>query len=195
MAAGEAATEMACREAAGKPADAEFIGASSDGSKAFFLSTQQLTDAASEDSDASDDAAARSGLTLTVGANGCNLYEYDLGAPAGHELIDASAGDVSGEGPRVQGVLALSPDGSHVYFVAKGVLSTVAQRPGAERAGRREQPVSLRARRSVPGGPDGVHHRPTGVRRDEWNTEPGTPANVTPEGRFLVFVSHGDSDG
>ena len=44
----------------------------------------------------------------------------------GRELIDVSEGEggkqVSG-GPRVQGVMAISPDGSHVYFVAQGVLT------------------------------------------------------------------------
>ena len=37
-------------------ADAEFVGASADGSKVFFTSTQQLTDDASEDSTSGDSA-------------------------------------------------------------------------------------------------------------------------------------------
>ena len=41
-----------------------------------------------------------------------------------------SAGDTSGLGPQVQGVVAISPDGSHVYFVAQGVLTTTANGQG-----------------------------------------------------------------
>ena len=121
-------TEISCREA--KPAGAWFEGASEDGSEAFFTSTQQLTDGASEDSDSSDNAAEAEGCVSTTGVNGCNLYEYDFGLPAGHELVDVSAGDVSGGGPRVRGVVALSPDGSHVYFVAGGVLTATANDRG-----------------------------------------------------------------
>ncbi len=83
-----------------------FDGASDDGSRAFFSSSQQLTDGASQGS--------------------VNLYAYDFAAPSGEHLIDVSAGDTSGHGARVQGVVAISADGSHVYFVAQGVLTATA---------------------------------------------------------------------
>jgi hypothetical protein len=191
---GAGAKEVACREAAGKPAGARFEGASADGSRAFFSSTQQLTDGASEDSHGGDDAY-EPGCEATVGVNGCNLYEYDFHNPAGHRLLDVSGGDVSGAGPRVQGVMALSPDGTHVYFVAKGVLTTtpndqgqsakdgamnlyVFERDGAHPAGRTAFIADL---------PSSDSH--------EWSDRPGEPANVTPDGRFLVFVSHGRLTG
>ncbi len=103
------------------PGDSEFQGASADGSKVFFISTQQLTDNASEDS-RNGDGVGGFGCSATVGRNGCNLYLYDSANPPGRNLIDVSAGDTSGEGPRVQGTMAVSADGSHVYFVARGVL-------------------------------------------------------------------------
>src|SRR5580692_522661 len=82
---------------------AEFEGASSNGKQAFFTSSQRLT----------DDAGP-----------GGNLYEYDFEDSAAEgRLLDVSAGDTSGQGPRVLGVVQTSPDGSHVYFVARGVLT------------------------------------------------------------------------
>ncbi len=104
------------------PADAEYVGASRDGSKVFFTSTQQLTNGASEDSTPGDSATAKGGMGCaeTSGPNGCNLYEYDFDNPAGENLVLSSAGSPE---PRVQGVVSVSEDGSHVYFVAKGVLT------------------------------------------------------------------------
>ncbi len=95
----------------GSPAsNPEFVGASEDGSKVFFMSAQQLTDDASQGS--------------------MNLYEYDFANPAGHNLIDVSAGEEGGGGPRIQGVMAVSEDGSHAYFVAQSVLSADANDRG-----------------------------------------------------------------
>jgi hypothetical protein len=202
-------TSLAVEEAAlakhesGPWRDANFAGASEDGSRAFFLSTQQLTDGASQDPHSSDSAIGN-GCSLTVGANGCNLYEYDSAEPAGHQLLDASAGaggaPVPG-GPRVQGEVALSSDGSHVYFVAQGVLSGV-ERPGciAEwvAAGRGSEAVCHAVQ-----GADNLYVYSQATHSvsfitimsaediEEWETERGFPANVTPDGRFLVFLSHG----
>lgn len=91
------------------PAPARFVGASADGSKAFFLTSQQLVDG---DTDHTAD-----------------LYEYDFDNPPGKNLVQLSAGGAGdltpGSGAEVQGVVGTSSDGSHVYFVAKGVLTTV----------------------------------------------------------------------
>lgn len=69
--------------------------------------------------------------------SGCNLYLYDFGRPVGERLVAVSAGDTGGAGPGVQGVMAVSDDGSHVYFVARGVLSGAANGKGdkAEKGG------------------------------------------------------------
>jgi hypothetical protein len=172
-----------------------FAGASADGSKAFFASTQQLTDGASEDGHTGDDASAGgSGCSMTVGSNGCNLYEFDLDNPVGHKLIDVSGGDVSGGGPRVQGVMALSPDGTHVYFVAKGVLSTTVSDQG-EKAKDGANNLYLFERDSAyPAGRTAFIAALPASDYLEW-LETGLPANVTPDGRFLVFVSHGRLTG
>jgi hypothetical protein len=186
--------EIACRAAEGLPGDAAFQGGSVDGSKAFFTSTQQLTDSASEDSNEADTAKAQ-GCSKTVGVNGCNLYEYDFSRVGGRGLVTVSAGDTSGGGPRVQGVVAIADDGSRVYFVARGVLSGVANGRGlVARDGGANLYVFER---------DGAH--PGGVVRfiatlsdtnvgqggadaGEW-IEGMAFANVSSDGRFLVFTS------
>jgi hypothetical protein len=148
------------------PSNAEFWGASADGSKAFFLSAQQLTDAGSEGSQ--------------------NLYEYDFANPAGRNLIVASAGDRSGEGPRVQGVVAISADGSHVYFVAQGVLTPQAN---AEGQVAQNGANNLYVFERDAGHPAGrvAFVATLGSLGGEGSQSSG--ANVTPDGRFLVFTS------
>jgi hypothetical protein len=178
--------------------DASFEGASADGSKVFFTSTQQLTDLASQDSNAGD-SAYRRGCAETEGANGCNLYEAELGEveEAGSRktivksLVAASAGDTSGLGPRVQAVTAISSDGSHVYFIAKGALSGNANdrgqiaRPGADNFYVYERDESY---------PEG--HTTFIATLPASSLQVDEPAvgdmNVTPDGRFLVFASRGD---
>ena len=99
-------------------ADANFEGASRDGSSVFFTSTQKLLPGASEDTSGD---TARSCVS-TSGEGGCNLYRYDFG-PVGDGLSLVSAGAPEPEGAQVQGVARISEDGTHVYFVAKGVLT------------------------------------------------------------------------
>jgi hypothetical protein len=178
--------EVKCKEAEAHPTDAAFQGASADGSRAFFLDTQQLTDGATE---GTGTAGNGSGFCVQS-ANDCNLYLYDFARPTGESLIDVSAGDTSGLGPRVEGVVATSADGSHVYFVAKGVLTNVSNAQGqAAQAGANNMYVYERDA-SHPGGhiafiaplPDS----------DSTNWISFRQANVTPDGRSLVFESHGD---
>lgn len=201
--AGSSPAEVACQTA--PPAAAEFAGASQDGSHAFFLSTQQLTDHATE----GPGAALGNNCAATVFKNehnGCNLYA-DEGVGSAHPLlVDVSEGaggaPVPG-GPRVQGVMALSPDGSHVYFVAQGVLTTT-ERPGCvaewAAAGRRSEAPCHAVE-----GADNLYVYDTATARtsfvtimaateseiEQWSGADGL-ANVTPDGRFLVFASHGD---
>ncbi len=177
------------------PASAAVFQASSDdGSKAFFTSTQQLTDSASEDSHSSDTGT---NCSNTTGMNGCNLYEYDFATPAGHNLIAVSAGDTSG-GPQVQGVAAVASDGSHVYFVAKGVLTGVANgqgqvaREGAENLYVFERDASYPLGRTafiadLSQSDEEILIRGIGLSDFEGV---GGLANVTPDGRFLVFMSN-----
>jgi hypothetical protein len=157
---------------ASAPGDATFQGASQDGSKAFFTDPQQLTDDASGSQ---------------------NLYLYDFANAAGHNLIDASAGDTSGDGPRVQGVMAVSPDGSHAYFVAKGVLTATPNGQGQTASDGANNLYLFERDAAHPSGhltfiaalPD------SGPEQEQWTHGGQFNANTTPDGRFLVFTSHG----
>jgi hypothetical protein len=170
------------------PSSASFVGASADGSKAFFTDTQRLTDGASEDSRSAD---ARSPCSATTGANGCNLYEYDFANPAGRNLLAVSAGDASGGGPRVQGVIALSSDGSHVYFVAKGVLSGAANAQGQSAKDGAENLYVFTRDAGHPSGRVAFVASLPEADYNDWLYGPDYRANVTPDGRYLVFPSHG----
>jgi hypothetical protein len=169
---------------------AQFMGASGDGSRVFFLSPQQLTDGASEDPSAGDTASGAG--CSSAGASGCNLYEYDFSSPAGERLVDVSAGDLSGGGPRVQGVMAVAGDGSHVYFVARGVLTTVANGGGQVAQDGAENLYVFERDAAHPAGRVAFIAVLPEADYQQWTTPfLGVPANVTPDGRFLVFTSSG----
>ncbi len=186
--------EKSCREAEAQPRAAFLEGVSKDGSKAVFTSTQQLTDTASQDSRALDSATGNA-CPSTSGPNGCNLYLYDFADPSGKRRIDVSAGDSSGLGPQVQGVMAISDDGSHVYFVAKGVLSTGANAAGQEAVeGANNLYVYTGGQTTFIATLPGTAKSPPRnepAESTEWTGRSGPAANVTPDGRFLVFTSHG----
>lgn len=98
-----------CQPACASPlSDAFYAGATNDGSKVAFMTNQQLLNA---DTDASRD-----------------LYLYDFAKPAGQHLSLASKGDATdptpGNGAQIQNIVNMSDDGSHIYFVAAGVLTT-----------------------------------------------------------------------
>jgi hypothetical protein len=167
--------------------DALLEGASEDGTKALFLSTQQLTNTATQDPTSDSAGSCRS----TTGPHGCNLYMYDQGAPTGHNLIDLSAGDSSGLGPEVQGVMAVSAEGSHVYFVAKGVLA------GTNHQGQEAAPGAdnLYLYERDPTHPSGlttfIATLPgTGSEQEQWHKQL-IAANVSADGSVLVFTSDG----
>ncbi len=142
------------------PEDGVFQGASADGSRVFFTTTQPLLG----------------------GDTSENLYLYDFDPPAGQpKMVRVSAGDGSVTEPtaEVQSVVNVSDDGSHVYFVAKGVLTTAANSMGE-------------------------HAQPDGENLYVWERDAEYPAGrmvfiagcgdvgenqVTPDGRFLAFTS------
>jgi hypothetical protein len=150
---------------------AAFAGASADGSKAFFTSDQQLTNEAGKEA---------------------NLYEYDFDSPAGENLIDMSAGDPA-HGPQVQGVVAISSDGSHVYFVAKGVLTAGVDALGRTPEEGADNLYVFERDSAYPHGRMEFVTQLTEADQEQW-TSSGYKvlANVTPDGRFLVFESDGD---
>jgi hypothetical protein len=105
--AAEGASE--CSTCNPEPQPATFEGAAADGSKAFFTTSQQLLNS---DTDATED-----------------LYEYDLDAAPGKHLIQISRGGLgdltTGAGAQVQGVVRSSANGQRVYYVARGVSTTL----------------------------------------------------------------------
>ena len=102
---------------------AVYQGASEDGAKVFFTTSQQLLDSDTDET--------------------ADLYEYNFDNPPGRRIVQVSRGglgDVSpGTGANVRGVVGVSEDGSHVYFAADGALTTlpngIGQAPGATLSG------------------------------------------------------------
>jgi hypothetical protein len=121
-----------------------FEGASEDGSKVFFLTEQPLLNS---DEDAKQD-----------------LYEAEIegeGASAHlSDLVQVSHDPNSGQAAEVQGVVRVSEDGSHVYFVAKGVLA-------GENKATQESPVA---------GADNLYVYDTKVRETHFVATLLTPA-------------------
>jgi hypothetical protein len=169
--------------------DARFEGASADGARVFFTSTQQLTDQASQDPNKADTALPAGGCLGTTGANGCNLYELEDVGGANQRLADVSAGDSSGDGPRVQGAMAISADASHGYFIAKGVLSSAANAEGEHAGNGAENLYAYERDAARPAGQIAFVARLASADEEQWSEGIGI-ANVTPDGRFLVFTSH-----
>jgi hypothetical protein len=175
--------------------DAKFQGASEDGSKVFFTSTQQLVDGATQDANGSDSAI--SGCPSTkANAGGCNLYESECpshcASASERRLIDVSAGDTSGLGPQVQGVAAVSADGSHVYFVANGVLAAGATPGNCEHNGGGHCNLYVYQRDAQ--YPDGHTAFIASLPGADFTMGYQAPIfwDVTPDGRFFVFNSTGD---
>jgi DNA-binding beta-propeller fold protein YncE len=174
------------------PGDARFEGASNDGSKAYFTDTQQLTDQATQDANAGASATLGDGCAEPKGS-GCNLYEYDFDAPGGHQLRAISVGAGS-EGPKVQHIVAISRDGSHAYFTARGRLTSTANSEGAKPVAGAENLYCYEREAAHPEGR--VVFVATLSAKDSSETSRGSheggnaPANVTPDGRYLVFTSH-----
>lgn len=148
-----------------------FEGASQDGSKVFFRTEQPLIDA---DTDTSSD-----------------LYELELQGSTATRLVMVSKGGegdaTPGSGAEVQGVASISEDGSHVYFVARGVLTTSQNGEGAE----------------AQAGQDNLYVFDTETEEtrfvatlssedaEVWSHGDGS-VQATPDGRFLVFPSQAD---
>jgi hypothetical protein len=93
---------------------AEFQGASSDGSRVFFIDRQRLT----------ADSTAEPGQ----GAGEPDLYEcqiVEVGGRLACDLHDLTIGEDNGQHANVQGlVLGINEDGSRVFLVAQGVLAS-----------------------------------------------------------------------
>jgi hypothetical protein len=164
-----------CAECNTTPAtrqNATFQGASADGSKVFFTTTQQL-------------------LSQEVGEGTSNLYEYDFDRPRGERLVLLSADKA---GAKVEGVVRSAPDGSHVYFVAKGVLTAEEENGSHEKA--KEGLANLYGYDTITKNTKFVAAAGTivsGIRATvsgvTVSTDSARHAQTTPDGRYLVFSS------
>ncbi len=191
-----------CKTESGVQAEAHFEGASADGSKVFFSTTQPLL--------GSDTSR--------------NVYEYDFDAPAGQRITRVTAGDSTVTNPTASladaltnpptpgRVVQISEDGSHVYFVANGVLTTnensqgASARKGAENLyvvdteeGTTEFIADLCSGQDASGSVRDARcpastttAAASSYDASLWASYAQAGSNVTPDGRFLVFTSYGD---
>jgi hypothetical protein len=159
-----------------------FEAASGSGERVFFTDAQQLTDAASE-----------TGTAGTVSEGEGNLYESECpglcpDAVVERRLVDVSDPGAGAEpienGPRVQGVMAISADGSSVYFVAQGELTKEPNLYG-EAAVEGEDNLYLYTEGRLTFI---AALSPSDNQSEQWESEEGGQANVTPDGQFLVFT-------
>ncbi len=168
----------ACDTETGVLAGARFEGASEDGSKVFFTTTQPLLGG-----DASN-----------------NIYEYDFDAPDGERVFRVSAGDATVSNP-APGLLRtktigrspfISEDGSHVYFIAAGVLTKV---PNGEAETAESDARNLYVFEHDSRYPHGhiafvatLSAEDLSIPQEARKWSPDT----SPDGRFLVFASDRD---
>ena len=126
---GEVPGEVPCSGAGSRP-PAAFQGAADDGSVVYFTTEAQLDPA--EDHDGGVDLyAAR--IRCPGEAANCPAAERTVAS-----LVQVSHDPNVDEEAAVQGVVAVSHDGSHVYFVARGLLSSEGPAAAAAQA----QPVT-----------------------------------------------------
>jgi hypothetical protein len=198
-------------KASGHSGGGRFWTATSDGSRVFFTDCSRLT----EDSTAVTSGGCREIVAGEEVLTGNDLYEYDVETGQLTDLtVDHNAGDPLGA--NVLGVIGASQDGSYVYFVAGGALAPGAT-PGTckpavdathaeyveESEGKippgtgcnlyvlhRGEPLRFVAelswRDDETPGTDGSTQTNYG---DWYSNLGGRTAEVTPDGRHLVFES------
>ncbi len=114
--------EVPCGGGASRP-EAKFWGASEDGSRVFFTTAARLDPVSDLDS-GSDLYMAKIGCPGEVGV-------CEAGQRVVTGLVQVSHDSNVGQAAEVQqGVVGVAPDGSRVYFVARGVLSDAANGQG-----------------------------------------------------------------
>ncbi|HEX5762866.1 MAG TPA: hypothetical protein VFY04_07080 [Solirubrobacterales bacterium] len=116
--------------------DDAYQGASVDQSKVYFTTSRQLLGTDLDGSSAASSATAgATSCNNNTAVSGCDLYLYDLDQPVGQRLTQVSLGEegalTPGSGASVRNsITAISADGSHVYFVARTVLTDDANPAG-----------------------------------------------------------------
>jgi hypothetical protein len=150
---------------------AKLGGMADDGSRVFFTTRQQLVNG---DTDAGNDLYA------------CDI-PAGVPAPVGSANPCATLRQVSGTAvnAQVENVVAVSEDGSRVYFVAQGVL---ASNVGVGDVGALAGAANLYVWERDGGDPAG-QTRFVARLADNDTTQGGTLAQMTPDGRYLLFVT------
>jgi hypothetical protein len=182
------------------PQSARFWGASVDGSRVFFTSCAKLTD----DATASTEAKGPTSCFPGERGAGDDLYEYDLETGILTDLtVDKLTAEKLGDplGAKVLGVADISEDGSYVYFVAQGTLTTGTNAEGDEPVS--EEPnlyvahlengswttkfvTTLVPPTSFIGSGNGQE----GGDSDDWDESPAlNTVRETPDGTHLAFLS------
>jgi hypothetical protein len=160
-----AAQCAACGVSPQKPAT--FQGASSDGTKAFFLTEQSLLEA----------------------SEGVNLYEYDSAGAAGSQISRVSFGATN---PEVLGVSRVSADGTHVYFVAHHALPAALNSLGQSPI---EGGFNLYCyQRTTTSGPGTLSFVASLSEEDtaDWRRRDNRPVDADASGNRLVFGTRAD---
>jgi Tol biopolymer transport system component len=160
--AGTTTKDLSLSETSTPNSGAKFQFATADGSKVFFTANAGLTDESSP--------------------AGTDLYEYDLET---EDLTDLSVDPESG-GAQVDGFVAASPDGSHVYFIARGQFLPAYGKTKAENLAADTY--------SLYGVKDGevsfVGTVGSGTRELQQLATPGHRewvSSASPDGRYLLF--------
>jgi hypothetical protein len=199
---------------AGARASAEFAGASRGGSRVFFLTNASLVEG---DRDEGND--------LYMASIGCPSGEGEACVPGETQstgvtsLVQVSHDPHAGEAADVRGVVRVAPDGSRVYFVARGALvegvnaQGLAPVKGADNlyvydsmTGKLAFIADLCSGPAISGTVEDIHcpaDLPEGVREEAeqgklndaylWANAVGESQSQTAgaSGQFLVFSSYG----
>jgi len=149
----------------------EYMTASSDGSRIFFLDRE---------------------LTADSTRGSLELYEYDLDAPIGSRLTDLSIDHNENEKADVNMVIGASGDGSYVYFTARGALA-----PGAPSNCPHQEASTEKTACDLYVSHGGqATFIATLSTEDNINKDlVGFGARVSPDGRWLTFMSNQDLTG
>jgi hypothetical protein len=169
----------ACETFESEPAKrsaAYFVAGSDTGSKVFFTTSQPLLDS----------------------AEGENVYEYNFepGVPHGQRVTRVSAPDDTVASPGaadVQGVVQVSEDGSHVYFVARGILTSSPNNQGQRAVLGAYNLYVFDTETNTTAFIATLASNDIELWKGHGSFRPFPVAsNVTPDGDFLVFTSHAD---
>jgi len=171
-----------------------FVGASRDGSRVFFLTRQPLVNG--------DEKGEGTGQ---------DLYEADISDGAVTGLVQVSRGGLGdhtlGSGAGVLGVARVSGDGSHVYFVAEGRLTSEPRRnclSGLNPAELAEEEATKERRCRPKKEADNLYVYDTVTSETsfiatlgtedglDWSSQDERPVQTTADGHFLVFQSTAD---